>query len=206
MLKVDNAAVRKKQIERLEKLRAERDQAAVHRSLDALTACAGGAATATCSSSPSTRRGRVPPSARSRTRSRRCGVATTAEIRTHLRRVQWTRWARRPSAVVETRARTKAFAEARGSPTAHPRSRRWARTATTAGRRSSRRRSPTSASMSTWGRCSRRQRRRRAPPSRTTCTSSAPARSRPGTSRWSRRCALRSRSSAAPTSRSSWGA
>ena len=42
VLKVDNAAVRKKQIERLEKLRGERDQGAVDRALDALTACAGG--------------------------------------------------------------------------------------------------------------------------------------------------------------------
>jgi methylmalonyl-CoA mutase len=40
VLKVDNAAVRKTQIERLEKLRAERDQAACTRALDALTACA----------------------------------------------------------------------------------------------------------------------------------------------------------------------
>ncbi len=42
VLKVDNAAVRKTQIERLEKLRRERDAAAVTRTLDALTACAGG--------------------------------------------------------------------------------------------------------------------------------------------------------------------
>ncbi len=43
VLKVDNAAVRKTQIERLERLRRERDPAAVTRTLDALTACAGGA-------------------------------------------------------------------------------------------------------------------------------------------------------------------
>ncbi len=42
VLKVDNAAVRKNQIERLEKLRAERDGAACQRALDALTACAEG--------------------------------------------------------------------------------------------------------------------------------------------------------------------
>ncbi|MFN0246477.1 MAG: methylmalonyl-CoA mutase [Kofleriaceae bacterium] len=40
VLKVDNAAVRKTQIERLAKLRAERDEAATTRTLDALTACA----------------------------------------------------------------------------------------------------------------------------------------------------------------------
>jgi len=42
VLKVDNAAVRKTQIERLEKLRRERDQAACDASLGALTACAEG--------------------------------------------------------------------------------------------------------------------------------------------------------------------
>jgi methylmalonyl-CoA mutase len=40
VLKVDNAAVRKTQIERLERLRSERDHAAVMRSLEALTTCA----------------------------------------------------------------------------------------------------------------------------------------------------------------------
>jgi methylmalonyl-CoA mutase len=40
VLKVNNAAVRKTQIDRLAKLRAERDQAAVTRTLDALTTCA----------------------------------------------------------------------------------------------------------------------------------------------------------------------
>jgi methylmalonyl-CoA mutase len=42
VLKVDNAAVRRTQIERLEKLRKERDTAATNRALDALTACAEG--------------------------------------------------------------------------------------------------------------------------------------------------------------------
>ena len=42
VLKVDNAAVRRTQLERLELLRRERDSAAVHRTLDALTACAEG--------------------------------------------------------------------------------------------------------------------------------------------------------------------
>ncbi len=40
VLKVDNAAVRRTQIERLEQLRRERDQGAVDRTLAALTACA----------------------------------------------------------------------------------------------------------------------------------------------------------------------
>ncbi|MCL2777888.1 MAG: methylmalonyl-CoA mutase [Polyangiaceae bacterium] len=43
VLKVDNDAVRRTQIERLERLRRERDSAACQRTLDALTACAGGA-------------------------------------------------------------------------------------------------------------------------------------------------------------------
>ena len=42
VLKVDNAAVRKNQIERLERLRRERDPAAVEQALNALTACAEG--------------------------------------------------------------------------------------------------------------------------------------------------------------------
>ncbi len=42
VLKVDNAAVRRTQIERLAQLRRERDGAACQRSLDALTACARG--------------------------------------------------------------------------------------------------------------------------------------------------------------------
>jgi methylmalonyl-CoA mutase len=42
VLKVDNAAVRKTQIERLERLRKDRDAPACQRALDALTACAEG--------------------------------------------------------------------------------------------------------------------------------------------------------------------
>ena len=43
VLKVDNAAVRARQIAKLEQLRAERDELACRRALDALTRCAGGA-------------------------------------------------------------------------------------------------------------------------------------------------------------------
>jgi methylmalonyl-CoA mutase len=42
VLKVDNAAVRKTQIERLERLKRERDSSAAQKALDALTACASG--------------------------------------------------------------------------------------------------------------------------------------------------------------------
>ena len=58
---------------------------------------------------------------------------------------------------------------------------RWARTATTAGRRSSPPRSPTSASTSTSARCSRRRRRSPGRRSRPTCTSSASRRWPPAT-------------------------
>ena len=64
---------------------------------------------------------------------------------------------------------------------------RWARTATTAARRSSPPRSPTSASTSTSARCSRRRRRSPGRRSRPTCTSSASRRWPPATSRWCRR-------------------
>ena len=88
VLKVDNAAVRKTQIERLEKLRRERDGAAVTRSLDALTACAKGGP-----GQPARARRRR----RARSRHRRgdlprpregLGPAPGGDPR-HLRRVQW---------------------------------------------------------------------------------------------------------------------
>ena len=112
VLKVDNAAVRKKQIGRLEKLRAERDQAAVDHALDALTACAGGAG------------GNLLELAIVAARVR----ATVGEISYALEKV----WGRHEAeirsisgvysgamgessdAVVSTRARTKAFADREG--------------------------------------------------------------------------------------------
>ena len=75
VLKVDNAGVRAGQAEKLQRLRAERDGAAVAAALAALTNAAG-SATATCSSWRSTRRARWPRSARSPTRSRRYTVGT----------------------------------------------------------------------------------------------------------------------------------
>ena len=62
-------------------------------------------------------------------------------------------------------------------------SRRWARTATTAARRSSSRPSPTWASTSTWARCSPRPRRSPSRRSTPTCTSSGSRRWPPATSR-----------------------
>ena len=75
VLKVENSRVRAEQIAKLEQLRADRDQAAVDAALAELTSAdrsaAGGPMATTCSRSPSTRRGRRPPSARSPTRWRR---------------------------------------------------------------------------------------------------------------------------------------
>ena len=152
--------------------------------------------TRTCSSSPSTRRGRRRPSGRSPTRwSRstggtpvRCAPSPVCTARRQEHRARWTRpagWPRRSR-------RPRAAARGSWSP-------RWARTATTAARRSSRRRSPTSASTSTSARCSRRRTRSPARRWRPTCTSSASRRWPPATSRWCRRCATPWPSSAPTT-------
>ena len=144
--------------------------------------------TRTCSSSPSTPRGRRRRSGRSPTRwSRstggtpvRCAPSPVCTARRQEHRGRWTRpagWPRR-----SRRPRDAG----RGSW-----SRRWARTATTAARRSSRPRSPTSASTSTSARCSRRRTRSPARRWRPTCTSSASRRWPPATSRWCRPCATR---------------
>ena len=113
VLKVDNAAVRKTQIERLEKLRRERDPAAVQRALDALTAVASGA-----------EKGNLLELAVQAARAR----ATVGEISSALERV----WGRHQAeiraisgvyagevgetseAVATVRARTKAFLEREG--------------------------------------------------------------------------------------------
>ena len=76
VLKVENSRVRAEQLAKLEKLRAERDQAAVDAALAELTQrgrAAGRTARTTCWSSPSMPPGRKPPSARSPMRWRRSG-------------------------------------------------------------------------------------------------------------------------------------
>ncbi len=65
VLKVENSRVRAEQLAKLEKLRAERDQAAVDAALADLTKAADGRTAKICWSSPSTPHGRKPPSARS---------------------------------------------------------------------------------------------------------------------------------------------
>ena len=82
VLKVDNDDVYRQQIAKLERLRAERDDDEVRRTLEALTRSAErrrrarARSTATCSPSPSTRPAPRPPSARSPTRSRRSTAGT----------------------------------------------------------------------------------------------------------------------------------
>ena len=85
VLKVDNSSVRAQQLAKLERLRAERDQAACDDALAALTAAArasadgtrgAGARARTCSSCRSTPPGPTPPSARSAPPWRRCSAAT----------------------------------------------------------------------------------------------------------------------------------
>ncbi|HEX4383912.1 MAG TPA: methylmalonyl-CoA mutase family protein, partial [Myxococcales bacterium] len=112
VLKVDNAMVRRTQIERLAKLRKERDDSKVHSALDALTACAEG------------RGGNLLELAIDAARAR----ASVGEISYALEKV-WGRhqaeiksisgvYAREvgenSSAVSDVRARTKAFADREG--------------------------------------------------------------------------------------------
>ena len=181
VLKIDNRAVRAQQIEKLRRLREERDSAACQAALDRLTAAAGpaGAATGTrttCWRWPSTPPARRPPWARSPTRLRRCSAATPG---TSVRSVVCTgrRPARRPASS-GSGPRPPTSSGPRGAVPGSS-SPRWARTATTEGRRSSPARSPTSASTSTSGRCSRPRPRWPVRPSRPTSTSSASPRSRP---------------------------
>ena len=66
VLKVDNATVRRLQIDKLKRLRGERDQSDVEAALDGADAIGAAKATATCWRSPSTPRAPRPPSAKSR--------------------------------------------------------------------------------------------------------------------------------------------
>ncbi|MEO6953122.1 MAG: methylmalonyl-CoA mutase, partial [Polyangia bacterium] len=112
VLKVDNAAVRKKQIERLEKLRSERDQRAVDRSLDALTACAGGAGGNLLELAIVAARARASVGEISYALEKVWG-RHEAEIRS-ISGVYSGAMGETSDAVVSTRARTKAFADREG--------------------------------------------------------------------------------------------
>ena len=132
VLKVDNTAVRDAQIGKLERLRAERDPAAVQAALDRADQ-RGAAATATCSSSPSMRPAPRRPSAKCPMRWKRY----TAAIRPRCGHRGVYRQARR-ARDEEGRARARACRGPSPRPTAGARassSPRWARTATTAGQK-----------------------------------------------------------------------
>ena len=189
VLRVDNADVLAQQKAKLEELRASRDAGAVQDALRRLTDAARAAAEGRRGERPrlepaQARRRRRPREGDRRGDLRRAGGGLRAALRPgahHLRcvprrgrelRARWTRpagWPRRSR-------RPRAAVRGSWSP-------RWARTATTAARRSSRPRSPTSASTSTSARCSRRRRRSPGRRSRPTCTSSASRRWPPATSR-----------------------
>ena len=173
VLKVDNAGVRAEQIAKLERLRAERDDAAVSgRARRAHQRCAD------------TGEGNLLALAVDAARAK----ATVGEISDALEKVFGRHVAeiRTISGVYRSEVGDDERPGGRG-PRARGRrvrraprvagraswSPRWARTATTAARRSSPPPSPTSASTSTSARCSRRRPRRPARPSRPTCTSSA---------------------------------
>ncbi len=141
VLKVDNAAVRAQQIEKLRRLRAERDEeacqqrpaAADRRGRGAAGAGPAAAWRATCSRWPSTRPGPRRRSARSPTRWRRSTAATprrsvriSGVYRDEAGSVR--RRSRRPARWSRSSPRPRAGARASWWP-------RWARTATTAARR-----------------------------------------------------------------------
>ena len=177
VLRVDNDDVYRQQVVKLERLRAERDDDAVRRSLDALTAppVVEGRARATCSSPPSLRPGPRRPWARCPTPWRRCGDVTAprsvpsrgcSRTRPPSRPVAAPAWSKRCSTRPSSSRRPPAAARASWS-------RRWGKTATTVARRSWSAPSPTWASTSTSARCSAPPRRSPSRPSTPTSTWSA---------------------------------
>lgn len=136
VLKVDNSSVRTQQIEKLRRLREERDEAVTQDALRALTNAAergpGRAWRATSSRWRWTRRGPRRPWVRSRTHSRRCTGGTRARsvrfrVCTAPRRASPRTWSA-PVRWSTGSRRRRAAVRVSWSP-------RWARTATTAARR-----------------------------------------------------------------------
>ena len=207
VLRVDNESVYAQQIAKLERLRAERDDDDVRRSLEALTNSAERGA----ENGPAGMDGNLLALAVDAARAK----ATVGEISEALEKVYGRHQAviRTISGVYRDESATASDAKvqavldatetgsrrrrAAGPASSSP---RWARTATTAARRSWSPRSPTWASTSTWARCSPRRRRSPSRRSTPTCTSSASRPWRPGTSPCCRRCGPRSPSRAARTS------
>ncbi len=133
VLKVDNAAVRRTQIERLERLRRDRDQEATSRALDALTACAEGRGGNLLELAVAAARARASVGEISLRAREGVGASPGRDPR-HLGRVQW-RGGRDvdgsddgPRAHARRSSSARAGARASSSP-------RWDRTGTTAGRR-----------------------------------------------------------------------
>ena len=170
VLEVDNVEVRRRQLLRLDELKRTRDADAVRASLDALTHVRRDRRREPAGSGGRPRPARARRWARSPTRSRRCSAATRRRTApspgSTRRRASPTRSSRRPGRWPRPSPHRRDGRSGFSSP-------RWARTATTAAPRSSRRRSPTSASTSTSARCSRRREKWPATPWRTTCTCSA---------------------------------
>lgn len=152
--------------------------------------------TRTCSPSPSRPPAPRPRSARCRPRWRRSSAGTPPRsVRSGACTAP--RRGRTPPSAPPRRPSSSSSARRAGARASS--SRRWARTATTAARRSSPRRSPTSGSTSTSARSSRRRPRSLARRWRPTSTSSGSARSPRVTSPSCRRCARSSTRSAART-------
>ena len=211
VLRVDNDDVYRQQVAKLERLRAERDDEEVRRALEALTR----------SASEAEREGSLDGNLLALAVDAARAKATVGEISDALEKVYGRHQAvirtisgvfrdeaalggraGRSSSRCSTPPRSSRRPRAAGPASWSP---RWARTATTAARRSSSPRSPTWASTSTSGRCSPRPRRSPSRPSTPTCTSSASPRWPPATSRCCPRSSRRSPTRAAPTSWSSIG-
>jgi methylmalonyl-CoA mutase len=197
VLKVDNAAVRQLQVDKLKRLRRERDSEALGQALEALTP-----STAICWRLRSTRRAPRRPWARFPLRwKKRSGVIRPRSERFPASMDGRSAWLteewRLPSNAYGNSSpsskTTKAAARAFWSP-------RSARTATIAGKRSSPPPLPISVLMSTSERCLPPRSRQRARRSRTTSTSLAFPRLRPRISRWCPSSRPSWRSSAAATS------
>ena len=205
VLRVDNESVYAQQIAKLERLRAERDDDDVRRSLEALTNSAERGRGERSGSLDGNLLALAVDAARAK--------ATVGEISEALEKVYGRHQAviRTISRRVPRRVRHRHRRQGAGRPRRHRTgsrrtraagpaswSPRWARTATTAARRSSSPRSPTWASTSTWARCSPRRRRSPSRRSTPTCTSSASRPWPPATSPCCRRCGPRWPSRAAP--------
>ena len=179
VLKVDNKGVRESQIAKLQRLKGERDPAAVAAALAALTEAARAAA-ATCWSWRWRRPAPRPRSARSRMRMEKVWGRHRAETRA-VSGVYTAEAGAMSKDVERVRRMCEAFDEERRPPAAHPGRQDGPGRPRPRPEGDRHARSPIWASTSTSARCLPRPTRRRARRWRTTCTSSACRRWRPGT-------------------------